>query len=261
MSNVNRRVFLKQGALSFIALGSGPFWGPQFLRQAAWAADLGASATKDKVLVCIFQRGAVDGLSMVVPYGDPNYAPNRPAISLSAPSAPSMPAQKPLRDHPVQHPAAQPAQPAPTVASQSTPAPTPKPPAHRRTRHARPWHAHTHAASALPAPYAIEQLARLTTPPSLRVNPDIAPMTRTAPDSQAQPAARPPEPSTPARDGEDRNRGGHHPARAARRRCRRDPLWPIPSKAEQPDRFTLEALPPGTPEGRRRCHHPGQARH
>ena len=86
MSHVNRRVFLKQGALSFIALGAGPFWGPQFLRQAAWAADLGASATKDKVLVCIFQRGAVDGLSMVVPYGDPNYSPNRPAISLSAPS-------------------------------------------------------------------------------------------------------------------------------------------------------------------------------
>jgi uncharacterized protein (DUF1501 family) len=86
MNHVNRRVFLKQGALSFIALGSGPFWGPQFLRQAAWAADLGASSTKDKILVCIFQRGAVDGLSMVVPYGDPNYYPNRPAISLAAPS-------------------------------------------------------------------------------------------------------------------------------------------------------------------------------
>jgi uncharacterized protein (DUF1501 family) len=86
MSNVNRRVFLKQGALSFIALGSGPFWGPQFLRQAAWAADLGASATKDKVLVVIFQRGAVDGLSMVVPYGDPSYYQNRQEISLAAPS-------------------------------------------------------------------------------------------------------------------------------------------------------------------------------
>jgi uncharacterized protein (DUF1501 family) len=86
MNHVNRRVFLKQGALSFIALGAGPFWGPQFLRQAAWAADLGASATKDKVLVVIFQRGAVDGLSMVVPYGDPSYYQNRQEISLAAPS-------------------------------------------------------------------------------------------------------------------------------------------------------------------------------
>jgi uncharacterized protein (DUF1501 family) len=86
MNHVNRRVFLKQGALSFIALGSGPFWGPQFLRQAAWATDLGASATKDKILICIFQRGAVDGLSMVVPYADPYYYQNRQEISLAAPT-------------------------------------------------------------------------------------------------------------------------------------------------------------------------------
>jgi uncharacterized protein (DUF1501 family) len=85
MSNVNRRVFLKQGALSFLCLGAGPFWGPQFLRQAAYAADLGSSGTKDKILICIFQRGAVDGLSMVVPYGDPDYYKNRSDIALGAP--------------------------------------------------------------------------------------------------------------------------------------------------------------------------------
>jgi uncharacterized protein (DUF1501 family) len=84
--NVNRRVFLKQGALAFVCMGAGPSWGPSFLRSTAFAADLGSSAS-NKVLICIFQRGAVDGLSMVVPYGDPYYYQSRSDISLAAPSA------------------------------------------------------------------------------------------------------------------------------------------------------------------------------
>jgi uncharacterized protein (DUF1501 family) len=84
--NINRRIFLKQGALSFVAMGAGSFWGPQFLRQAAFAAELGSSSRQNKILICIFQRGAVDGLSMVVPYGDPDYYANRQEISLAAPS-------------------------------------------------------------------------------------------------------------------------------------------------------------------------------
>jgi uncharacterized protein (DUF1501 family) len=83
--NINRRVFIKQGALSFVCLGAGAFWGPAFLRQTAFAADLGRSSARNKILICIFQRGAVDGLSMVVPYGDPNYYANRQEISLAAP--------------------------------------------------------------------------------------------------------------------------------------------------------------------------------
>lgn len=85
MINVNRRVFIKQGALAFVCMGAGPFWGPGFLRQAAYAADLGSSKS-NKILVCIFQRGAVDGLSMVVPYGDSFYYQNRQDISIAAPS-------------------------------------------------------------------------------------------------------------------------------------------------------------------------------
>jgi uncharacterized protein (DUF1501 family) len=83
--NVNRRIFLKQGALAFVCLGAGPMWGPNFLRQTAAAAELGARRDH-KILICIFQRGAVDGLSMVVPYGDPYYYQNRPDISLPPPS-------------------------------------------------------------------------------------------------------------------------------------------------------------------------------
>jgi uncharacterized protein (DUF1501 family) len=85
--NVNRRIFLKQGAMAFLCAGAGPFGGLPFLRQAALAADLGASTlNNDKVLVCIFQRGAVDGLSMVVPYGDSFYYQNRTDIGIKPPS-------------------------------------------------------------------------------------------------------------------------------------------------------------------------------
>ncbi len=83
--NVNRRVFLKQGALAYVCMGMGPFWGPRFLRDTAFAADLGSSSG-NKILICIFQRGAVDGLSMVVPHGDPFYYQNRTDIAIGQPS-------------------------------------------------------------------------------------------------------------------------------------------------------------------------------
>jgi uncharacterized protein (DUF1501 family) len=85
MMNVNRRIFLKQGAFACVVMGMGPFWGPRFLRQAAFAADLNSS-TSNKILICVFQRGAVDGLSMVVPYGDPYYYQARSDISIGQPS-------------------------------------------------------------------------------------------------------------------------------------------------------------------------------
>ncbi len=84
MMNVNRRVFLKQGALACVVMGMGPFWGPRFLRQTAAAAELGA-ARDNKILICIFQRGAVDGLSMVVPHGDPFYYQYRSDIAIGRP--------------------------------------------------------------------------------------------------------------------------------------------------------------------------------
>ena len=37
------------------------------------------------ILVCIFQRGAADGLNAVVPYTDPDYLANRPTIAVPAP--------------------------------------------------------------------------------------------------------------------------------------------------------------------------------
>jgi uncharacterized protein (DUF1501 family) len=73
---MDRRTFLKCGACSLVAL-SGP---PRFLVRTAAAAE-----SKGKVLVAVFQRGAVDGLSMVMPYGDPGYAAARSSIALRPP--------------------------------------------------------------------------------------------------------------------------------------------------------------------------------
>ena len=38
------------------------------------------------ILVCVFQRGAADGLNAVVPYSDPDYLANRPNIAVSPPA-------------------------------------------------------------------------------------------------------------------------------------------------------------------------------
>jgi uncharacterized protein (DUF1501 family) len=78
--NSTRRVFLKQGAMALIAAGIVPAFGPAFLRDAVFAAGArrdGRASGGRKTLICIFQRGAVDGMSMVVPHGDPFYYQHR----------------------------------------------------------------------------------------------------------------------------------------------------------------------------------------
>jgi uncharacterized protein (DUF1501 family) len=60
---------------------------PRFLHQfASAAAGNGVGYGKKKVLVTIFQRGAVDGLNMVVPYGDGEYYSLRRNIAIKKPS-------------------------------------------------------------------------------------------------------------------------------------------------------------------------------
>ena len=74
--NTSRRIFLKSGALALASIGLMPGFGPDFLRGTALAADARRNARRadgKKVLVCIFLRGAVDGLSVVVPHGDADY--------------------------------------------------------------------------------------------------------------------------------------------------------------------------------------------
>ena len=75
---LTRRALLKVGACALVALASPP----RFLARAATAAATGA---RKKVLVAVFQRGAVDGLSMVMPHGDPAYYAARSGIALKPP--------------------------------------------------------------------------------------------------------------------------------------------------------------------------------
>ncbi len=44
-----------------------------------------APSARKKILVAIFQRGAVDGLNMVVPFGEKHYYELRPSIAIPKP--------------------------------------------------------------------------------------------------------------------------------------------------------------------------------
>jgi uncharacterized protein (DUF1501 family) len=57
---------------------------PAWLSRSLKAAD-GSSDGRKKILVAIFQRGAVDGLNMVVPFGEPRYYALRPSIAIPKP--------------------------------------------------------------------------------------------------------------------------------------------------------------------------------
>mgnify|MGYP001581908157 CR=1 FL=1 len=74
----SRRVFLKSGAMAMITMG----FAPSFLARTAAAAG-----RRQKLLITIFQRGAVDGLNMVVPYGEADYYRARPSIAIARPGA------------------------------------------------------------------------------------------------------------------------------------------------------------------------------
>ena len=76
-----RRFFLRNSALAMVGVGAAPLW----LERALHAA--GAPAARQKVLVAIFQRGAADGLNVVVPHGEKAYYDLRPAIAIPRPTS------------------------------------------------------------------------------------------------------------------------------------------------------------------------------
>ena len=75
---LSRRVFIKSGAAAMVAVG----FAPSFLARAAQAAG-----SRKKLLIAIFQRGAVDGLNMVVPHGEAEYYRARPTIAIAKPGS------------------------------------------------------------------------------------------------------------------------------------------------------------------------------
>src|SRR5215212_153678 len=79
---MNRRYFLKSGSIALASVGM-LLSAPAFLERVV----LGQPVTtgKRKTLIAIFQRGAVDGLSMVVPFGESSYYNSRPSIAIPKP--------------------------------------------------------------------------------------------------------------------------------------------------------------------------------
>jgi uncharacterized protein (DUF1501 family) len=77
----SRRIFLRDSALAMVGTGAAPLW----LERALYAAD--APSPRKKILVAIFQRGAADGLNVVVPHGEKAYYALRPTIAIPRPGA------------------------------------------------------------------------------------------------------------------------------------------------------------------------------
>jgi len=72
---ITRRVFLRNSALAVV----GTTAIPSFLTRAAFGA---AADSRTRRLVVIFQRGAADGLNIVVPHGERSYYSMRPSIHI-----------------------------------------------------------------------------------------------------------------------------------------------------------------------------------
>jgi uncharacterized protein (DUF1501 family) len=102
-NTVTRRGFMRGGALALV----GTSVIPSFLTRSIYAEMTTAAANKKK-LVVIFQRGACDGLNVVVPYQEKNYYTMRPTIAIQQKDVldlngffglhPQMAAMKPLYD-------------------------------------------------------------------------------------------------------------------------------------------------------------------
>src|SRR6476469_4826819 len=82
---MDRRFFLKTSGIGLASFGFMAA-APEFLHQFASAQNaVKGNYGKKKVLVTIFQRGAVDGLNVLVPYGESEYYNLRPTIAVPKP--------------------------------------------------------------------------------------------------------------------------------------------------------------------------------
>ncbi|HXG83142.1 MAG TPA: DUF1501 domain-containing protein [Pyrinomonadaceae bacterium] len=82
---MDRRYFLKASGIGLASFGLMTA-APGFLHQFANAQTLTNKNGKKKILITIFQRGAVDGLNVVVPHGESEYYNLRPTIAVGKPN-------------------------------------------------------------------------------------------------------------------------------------------------------------------------------
>jgi uncharacterized protein (DUF1501 family) len=73
---ITRRIFLKGGSLALVGTATIP----SFLARAVFAAE---TPIRRRRLVVIFQRGAADGLNIVIPHGESAYYQMRPTIAIA----------------------------------------------------------------------------------------------------------------------------------------------------------------------------------
>jgi uncharacterized protein (DUF1501 family) len=83
----SRRGFLKAGGLALFGIGLGGV--PTFVAQAAEMIKAPALFKRRKTLVCIFQRGAMDGLMAITPFTDSYLQAARPTLFMSAAKNPN----------------------------------------------------------------------------------------------------------------------------------------------------------------------------
>ncbi len=100
---VSRRYFLKNGGIAMLGVASLPL----FLQRAVAAA----AEPSTKKMVVLFQRGAMDGLNVVVPFAEQNYYRLRPTIAIPEPRRGGQDAAIDLDGFFGLHPSLQPLQP------------------------------------------------------------------------------------------------------------------------------------------------------
>lgn len=84
---MNRRFFIRSGGVALASFGLIGV-APSFLQRAVLGqARERLIGGRRKTLIAIFQRGAVDGLNMVVPHGERAYYDLRPGIAIAKPQA------------------------------------------------------------------------------------------------------------------------------------------------------------------------------
>jgi len=82
---MNRRFFLKSGGIALASVGVMQA-APSFLQRTALGQTMVAGGRR-KTLIAIFQRGAVDGLNVVIPHGEKAYYDLRPSIAVPRPKS------------------------------------------------------------------------------------------------------------------------------------------------------------------------------
>src|SRR5205085_8128578 len=81
--SVTRRFFLKSSGLAMVSLAAAP----SFLKRTALGQSLAGSGKDHPIIIAIFQRGAMDGISAVVPFADKSYYNVRPNIAVPQPKS------------------------------------------------------------------------------------------------------------------------------------------------------------------------------